>query len=391
MAGCQVKAKNMTDIRLRLFVPLSCGLAFFLGIESGGFQFVLMNIADEYSLNVAMMGSLVAAQFTAITLSPLIFGWIADRIGKKAMLLVFMPLFTGGCLLAASSRTAAAFMAGVFFIGMGFSVCESIGSSALSDTFPGKENKYLNIMQCGFGFGAVICPLLLKWLVAIGLYTWRLVFLSAGCGYVLLYPLLIISRCRKPQTSGHGSAGPTLSLFRIPGLPVLIFSMIAYGAIETGIAYFADSLFVLEYSDTQIGAYAIAGFWLAMSVSRFIFSWLKLEPRAIILPGFLFLFFFFVLFLLIRIQWLQLGIFVILGAIAGPVWPVIIGMGASSYQEKSGIITGILAASCGLGGTIIPILIGVVAEYRGLYGGFFLLALVSIFGFLIMKKWGNGP
>lgn len=381
----------MTDIKLHLFVPLSCGIAFFLGIESGGFQFVLMHVADEYSLNVTMMGVLVAVQFIAITLSPLIFGWIADHIGKKSMLLVFMPLFTGGCLLTASSRTTAVFIVGIFFIGMGFSVCESIGSSALSDAFPGKENKYLNIMQCGFGLGAVICPLLLNRLLAAGLYTWRLVFLSAGCGYVLLYPLLIISRFRKLQVSGYGSPVLLPSLFCTPYLPVLIFSMIAYGAIETGIAYFADSFFVFEYSDKQFGAYAIAGFWLAMSGSRFIFSWLKLKSRTVILLGFLILFSFFVLLLLTRIQWLHLGIFIIMGAVAGPVWPVIIGMGASLYQGKSGIITGILAASCGLGGTMIPVLIGVVTEYRGLYGGFFLLALVSIFGFLIMKKWGNAP
>jgi fucose permease len=376
----------MTDIKLRLFVPLSCGLAFFLGFESGGFQLVLIDIAKEYSLNTFMMGFLVTIQFAAFTLSPLVFGRIADRLGKKITLLLFVPLFAGGCFLSAFSRAAFVFMIGIFFIGIGFSVCESIGSSALADTFPGKESKYLNIMQCGFSLGAVTSPLLFNRLFADGLCTWRLVFLFTGCGYVLLYPLLIITRCRKPQLSRHGNTGLFKTLFRSPRFIVLLMSMVIYGAIETGAAYFADSFFVLEYSNTQTGAYAIAGFWLSMSISRFIFSWLKVKPRIILTLGFSIFFLFFCLLLLLKIQWVQLFIFILLGITAGPIWPLIVGRGVSLFRERSGVLTGILTASCGLGGSVIPVLIGGVAKYTGLYGGFFLLALISFFGFLIQEK-----
>jgi hypothetical protein len=39
-----------------LFIPLSWGLILFLGIESGGFQLVLLQVSNEFSLNTFTMG-----------------------------------------------------------------------------------------------------------------------------------------------------------------------------------------------------------------------------------------------------------------------------------------------------------------------------------------------
>jgi fucose permease len=372
---------------LRLFIPAVCGIAFFLGFESGGFQLVLINVASDFALTTTMMGVLVASQYTAITIAPLLFGWIADKIGKRPVLLIFMPVFVGGCLLTASSGSIAVFIPGVFLIGAGYSVCECIASSAVSDLFPGHENKYLNIMQSAFSLGAVGSPLLFSWLISSHEFTWRSVFLFAGCGYVLLYPLMILSRCEKPKAVQHKGALGTM--FHSRFLLVLLFSMLIYVAMETGVAYFADSFFVMEYANTEIGAYAISGYWFAMAVSRFCFSRIKMKPRAMVLLGFLASGFLFALLLFLNNQWFLLGTFVMLGAMMGPVWPMIVGIGTSSYRKTSGTIASILTAAGGLGGALAPVLIGAVAEQTGMNGGFCFLAAISISGFLAVKLWGK--
>ncbi|MDR2021524.1 MAG: MFS transporter [Treponema sp.] len=377
----------MNEKNVRLFIPVACGIALFLGFESGGFQLVLLNIASEFNLTTTMMGVLVASQYTAITLVPLSCGWIADRIGKRLVLLIFMPVFAGGCLVAALSGGIPVFIIGGFLIGAGYSVCECIASSALSDSFPGHENRYLNIMQCAFSLGAVISPLLFNWLISTHGFTWRSVFLFSGCGYVLLYPLMFFSRCRTaetaPQRMAFGAA------FRSHFLVVLLFSMLIYVAMETGIAYFADSFFVMEYSNTELGAYAISGYWFAMAVSRFFFSRMRMRPRSMVLMGFLASALLFIPLLIVKNQWLLLMMFITIGAMMGPVWPMIIGMGTSSYQKISGTIASILTAAGGFGGVLTPILIGVVAEHTGLYGGIWYLVIISIIGFSIMKVWGK--
>jgi fucose permease len=377
----------MEEKRLRLLIPASYGLTFFLGFENGGFQLVLLSIVSDFVVSPAMMGVLVASQYTAITLAPLAFGWIADRIGKKPMLVLFMPVFVAGCFLTAVSGSVPVFLCGVFIIGVGYSVCECIGSSAVSDSFPGRENKYLNIMQCTFSFGAVVSPLFFNWLLSGGHFTWRLVFLLSGCGYVLLYPLVLLARCRKaepPAVQGRKPASLTLIL-RSSFFITLLFSMLAYVAMETGVAYFADSLFVWEHNNTELGAYAISAFWFSMGTSRFVFAWLKMKSRTMVLLGFSASTALFVLLLLFRDPWLILGVFAALGAMMGSIWPMIVGIGTSSYQEISGTVASILTAAGGFGGALAPVLIGAVAERWGLYAGFCLLALVSATGFFLMK------
>jgi MFS family permease len=79
--------------RLKLLVPAVSGLAFFLGIELGSFNLVLLDVAASFSLNTGIMGILVTAQYIAVTITPIVIGRIADHAGKKKTLLVFIPVF----------------------------------------------------------------------------------------------------------------------------------------------------------------------------------------------------------------------------------------------------------------------------------------------------------
>jgi FHS family glucose/mannose:H+ symporter-like MFS transporter len=161
--------------------------------------------------------------------------------------------------------------------------------------------------------------------------------------------------------------------------------MLAYVAMETGIGYFVDSLFVWEFDNTELGAYAISGFWFAMALSRFVFAWLKMKPRTMVLLGFSASAALLVMMLLFKNQWLSLGVFMALGAMMGPVWPMILGIGTSSYQGISGTVASILTAAGGLGGALAPVLIGAAGEHWGLYGGFWLLAIIPLIAFLVMR------
>ena len=376
------------DKRQALLIPVTFGIAFFLGVESGGFQLILLQVAEEFSLDPVMMGTLVTSQFFAICLGPLVFGWISDRIGKKPVLLISMILFVIGCFGASLSPTVLFFSSAVFTLGLGFSVSECIGSSLLSDSFPGRESNYLNFMQGGFSLGAVISPLVFSRLIQADLVSWRAVFLAAGVGYLLIYPLLIFSKITQPGKEKtevklvlpSTSEQKVFSSFFI----VLFFSMMVCVAVEAGIGYFADSLFVTEYGNLELGAYAISGFWFSMAVSRFLFSRIKMKPRTMVMTGFLLICLSLIVSLPFRNPYIMLVSFFFLGTASGPIWPMIIGIGASLNQKRSGTNTSILYAAGGLGGIIIPVLIGLVAERQGFYNSFWLLCIFAAAGFLLM-------
>ncbi|MDR3144747.1 MAG: MFS transporter [Treponema sp.] len=384
--------------RVKLLVPVMLGSAFFLGIELGGFNLALLPVARSFGLNAAVMGFLVTLQYVTVTLAPMVFGWVADRIGKKPMFLIFMPVFTAGCFLTAAAESVFVFVAGILILGAGYSVCESVGSSTLSDSFPGRENVYMNLMQCAFSLGAVTSPLFFRWFLDKFGFSWPLIFIVPGCGFVLLYPLMLFAGCRKagdPGTGGRpGEAKtkglkPLLPILGSPFFLALLFSMLAYVAIETGTSYFIDSLLVMEYQNTVLGAWAISGFWFAMTVSRFFFASIKMRPRLMILLGYAASAAVLLLLFLVKNQWIFLGAVIVQGFMMGPVWPMVLSTGMSAFQEKSGALGGILYAGGGFGGMVTPVLFGVIAEACGFYAGFLLLAFIAAAGFIVMKIWGE--
>ncbi|MDR0718271.1 MAG: MFS transporter [Treponema sp.] len=380
----------MNKHRRRLFVFAVSGLAFFLGVELGSFNLVLFRIAREFTLNTGIMGILVTFQYMAITAAPVAFGWIADRIGKKTTLLIFMPVFTGGCFISAASGSVIVFVAGVFVLGVGYSVCESVSSSALSDTFPGRENRYMNIMQCSFSLGAVISPLFFRWFLDQLHNSWYWVFIVSGCGFILFYPLILFSDCRGAESGNpRAKAGSLIPVLRSPFFIALLFCMTAYVAMETGISYFIDSLLVTEYQNSALSAWAISGFWFAMAFSRLFFASITMKPRAMVLLGFsVSVFLLFVLFFF-KNQWVFFCAVLSLGFMMGPVWPMVLSTGISAFQEKSGTVGGILYAGGGVGGIVTPLIFSAIAENAGFYAGFLFLAFIAALGFLSMKLWGK--
>ena len=78
-------------------------LLFCYGFLMGGQQLVLMTICGQFGLGVLGMGTMVAVLHVASTLAPAIMGAVADRIGKKKVLVTFTLLFGIGCLIAAFS------------------------------------------------------------------------------------------------------------------------------------------------------------------------------------------------------------------------------------------------------------------------------------------------
>jgi fucose permease len=373
-----------------LLVFAVSGLAFFLGVELGSFNFVLLRIAREFTLNTGIMGILVTFQYIAITAAPVAFGWIADRIGKKTTLLIFMPVFTGGCFISASAGSVIFFVIGVFILGIGYSVCESVSSSALSDTFPGRENRYMNIMQSSFSLGAVISPLFFRWFLDQLHYSWSWVFIVSGSGFVLFYPLILLSDCHKMDSANsHEKAGSLVPVLRSSFFLALLFCMMAYVAMETGISYFIDSLLITEYQNSALSAWTISGFWFAMAFSRLFFASIKMKPRSMVLLGFLVSAFLLFILFLFKNQWVFFCAIISLGFMMGPVWPMVLSTGISAFQEKSGIVGGILYAGGGVGGIVTPLIFSAIAENAGFYAGFLLLAFIALIGFLLMKLQGR--
>ena len=357
---------------------------------------VLLRIAEEFSLGGASMGGLVAIQSAAVIIFPLLFGNVADKIGKKKVMLFFVALFVMGCLIVTAVPSIIAFVIGIFILGAGFSMCETVSSAAVADAYLGQQSKYLNIIQCFFCMGAVTGPLFGDYAVTkLGL-NWRVVFVVCGVVFAMLFVLILFTKFERSlsnisqQDSGQAtqpehesSAAWSIKSYGILIGPIfgsLLLSITLYVALETGLGFFMNSLFTEKLSMPEFSAAAIALFWFAMMLSRVLASVLYRYQKEITVIAFLGAVIFSLVLACINVPVLSLVCSFVLGFTLGPIWPNIISIATQKFPAHTGMVTGVLQSGSGLGGAISPILMGYVANAYGITISFMLLVLIAAIG-----------
>lgn len=378
----------------KLIFPFIYALLFLLGFESGGFQLVLVNIAAEFGLNNTVMGSLVTVQFLAILIMPLIFGRISDKIGKKKVLAISLPVFAAGCAITLFAGSVGAFAAGIFIVGFGYSVSECIGSAALSDNDPQKAEKNLTLSQVAFSAGAVTGPIIVNALMAGGI-DWRVVFAVAGVGFVLLLPVLFIAKfSEKPVHELEKEHGGGAKLFKGGLFVALMISIFLYVGMENGFAFFVDSFFNSQLNNAELGAFAISAFWLGMTVSRLVFGILKANPTRVLTIMFGASAALLLGLALCSNAYLAVVLSAAAGMTYGPVWPMLVGAATGNFPVQSGLAASLMMAAGGLGGSFSPILLGFLADefnFRISMGALvFFSVLAMFFCIVVIGKKSRG-
>ncbi len=362
-------------------VVLSALMLLFDGLHLGGFQLAISSASAEFGLGKTGMGLLVAVQFASIIITPMISGGLADRFGKKPLLVAGVCCMLAGCLAAGLSHRLLPFSAGIFLVGSGGIICESVSSAAISDRYPEQSNRYINLCQFFFSSGAIVGPILLQAILNRSI-PWRALYAILGAAFLLLlWPLL---RLHLPRTSAAAaSSGNPLRFLRSPAYALLFISIIAYVGLENGFGYFAGSLFELGLDAPQLGAYAISAFWAGTAISRLVNSVRSpAAPRLVIVyylssaAGLL-------LMALSRNAALSLAVSFLVGYSYGPIWSALVAMAAGEFPDQSAGAVGLMSTGCGIGGALYPVIMGVMADHMDIHIPFFLLAATALSGVLL--------
>lgn len=358
--------------------PASALFLFFMGLETGGFQYSLLKLAGDLSLGNAAMGLLPAAQYAALTLAPLIIGRFSDRIDKKLLFLLGILSAALGCLLATRAASAPFLGLCVFLVGWGQGLGGFANAALLAQVYDARSGALMNLTQSFFSLGAVISPLLTAYLTEHLGASWRLPFLLAGLGQLLALGLLYLANCSPcPDAPACRDSAPVpaeeleaFSPFRSPFMLLLMASILLYVSIENGASYFFAPLFSLEFAAASYSAYAISAFWLAMFLSRLLFGVLHLNARRLVLACLAGL-----ALCLLPLCFAQNALFALAacmgaGFLCGPVWPLLINEAARIYPAHAGAASAAGLAITGLGATVSPALMGLLgslSDYRQVF------------------------
>ncbi len=371
-----------------MLVPAAALYLFGLGLETGGFQYSLLKISETLSLDSAAMGLLPAAQYTALTLAPLIMGRFSDRMDKKRLYLLGILCSTLGCLLA--TRASSAFFLGlcVFLMGWGQGLGGFVNAALLSQVYPRRSGAYMNLTQSFFSLGAVISPLITAYSAAHWGTAWQLPFLLGGLALFLALAFLFLADCAPSPEAAPGPSregGAAFSPLRSPALLLLLAAILLYVAAENGATYFFGPLFSLEFNNMDYSAYAVSAFWLAMFLSRMLFGVLNLSPHKLILACFVGMALSFLPPALSPSAGLALAACIGAGFICGPVWPLLLSEASRMYPAHSGAAAAAAMAITGLGAALSPAFMGLLGSLSSYRQVFFALALMSLGGWKICR------
>jgi len=171
---------------------LTCAAVLFLdGFDTQAIGYVAPVLAKEWGLTKGALGPVFSAGLFGLMIGALVFGPLADRIGRKKIIILSTLAFGLGALVTAFVQDVNALIAIRFLTGLGLGGAMPNAIALTSEFNPRRRRATMvMIMFCGFSVGAALGGLLAAALIP--QFGWRSVFIVGGVAPLLLAPILVL-------------------------------------------------------------------------------------------------------------------------------------------------------------------------------------------------------
>lgn len=171
---------------------LTCAAVLILdGFDTTAIGFVAPSLAKEWGLTKGTLGPVFSAGLFGLMIGALVFGPLADRIGRKKIIIFSTLAFGIGALVTACVQDINALLAIRFLTGLGLGGAMPNTVAMTSEFSPHRRRATMvMIMFCGFSVGAALGGLLAAALIP--KFGWRSVFIVGGVAPLLLVPILAL-------------------------------------------------------------------------------------------------------------------------------------------------------------------------------------------------------
>jgi MFS transporter, AAHS family, 4-hydroxybenzoate transporter len=152
-------------------------------------SFVAPLIAKDLHLNFSNLGNVFAAGLAGSMVGGMLFGPVADRAGRRPVLLVSLTVVGLATLLCSQSQSFGAFAALRFVAGAGLGGLLAAIVPLMAEHFPPQQRSAaVTWMFIGYPLGAVVGGAITAALIG---YGWRTLFIGAGVVTLLLVPVAL--------------------------------------------------------------------------------------------------------------------------------------------------------------------------------------------------------
>jgi len=360
----------------------------------------LMPIAiQDFKLSLTMAGFMPFSFFLAYGLISIPGGLLIEARGARTTLFAAFALNFAGALAIALLPGYLSVVAGLFVIGLGMALLQVV-INPLMRTAGGEQHfAFFSVMaQLVFGLASFLSPLAFKWYmqrpdVAAQPLAWLSFYWYFSAAFAVLALLnykLPLPAVELNDDERAGNHEAYRSLLRRWDVRLFFLGIVAYVGTEQSIANWM-SQFLHSYhglSATEQGAVAVSRFWGLMSLGCLVgLGLLKLLDSKLVLA----------IFSILAIACLALALygsadvsvlaFPAAGFFLSVMFSVIFSLGLNSVSQHHGAFSGILCSGI-LGGAVVPLLIGAIADRWGLRAGLSLV-FVPLLYILSVGVWAR--
>jgi fucose permease len=261
-------------------------------------------------------------------------------------------------------------------------VLSSIGASSTDvgiqalvlDLFPHARGSALNLLHVAYGVGALMAPLLLAALVALGVpWQWLMTgsgiaMAIAGVGLALTVPPDPVLHAPAAGVEAGGVPETAARTRRLPlFLLVMAVSIACYVAAEAGVSdWLVRYLAALPLAQASL---ALTLFWGGIALGRLVFARIgnRLEPQRsaaiLAVAGGVML----TVALVLPISSLSPLLFGAVGLAFGPIFPLVVAAAGARMPGESATVTGTLVFAAVVGAVVYPPAIGFLSDVIGLH------------------------
>ncbi|AQH04102.1 4-hydroxybenzoate transporter (plasmid) [Burkholderia sp. KK1] len=162
------------------------------GFDTAAIGFIAPSLVGEWHLSKAALAPVLSAALFGLACGALLSGPLADRWGRRGVLIAAVLIFGLACLVSGNARDLTELTALRFVTGVGLGAAMPNAVTLMSEFCPhGRRATIVNMMFCGFPLGAAFGGFLAAWIIP--QFGWRTVLHVGGAVPLLLTVILVIA------------------------------------------------------------------------------------------------------------------------------------------------------------------------------------------------------
>ena len=340
----------------------------------------------DFSLSNFEAGLVTFMAFIMFGLLSIPMGLYQDRKGRKHMLLLGLLSALVGMVLPiiGGYDSFILILGGLLFLGTGATMLQVAGNPIMRDVSPeGKYSRNLSFGQFVKAIGSLSGSLIPILAARYWGLDWKVLFPIYGGVMLIVVVILVATRIEeKAVREKPATLGSCLGLLKNPFVLLMVIGIFLYVGSEVSMSAklpnFLEARF--NYDIKEKGLLGTLFFFISLMTGRFlggvILNWLS--PKKFLVSTTIFSIVGIAGMFVVPDQFLAFISIFVIGLGFANIFPLIFSITVDKLPERSNEISGLMVTAI-IGGAIVPILVGGVADLLGLMAGFAVPAICMFY------------